>query len=104
MSDRRRSKLAVFVAAVSKSHRSKFQVFAAAVGIAVTLVGVLVVSAPRSEAAFDAFIRFTVCHATVDGTYNQMSLMSPGGHEGHKEDVILPPLSECPDKVASPGR
>ena len=87
-------------------NRSKFQMFAAAVGIAVVLVGVLVVSAPRSEAAFDAFLRINVCHAQSDGDYIEISTWSWGaaGHTSHKEDLFLPTSNPCPDKVASPSR
>ena len=91
---------------MSKRNRSKLQMFAVAVGIAVTVLGVLVVSAPRSEAAFDAFLRINVCHAQSDGDYIEISTWSWGaaGHTSHKEDVILPSSSPCPDKVARPSR
>ena len=87
-------------------NRSKLQGFAAAVGIAVTLVGVLVVSAPRSEAAFDAYLRINVCHAQSDGDYIEIETWQwgAGGHTSHKEDLFLPSSSECPDKVARPSR
>jgi hypothetical protein len=80
---------------------SKMKMFAAAVGIAVTVVGVMIASAPRSEAAIDFFLFRTVCHAQRDGSFIELEVFGAGAHAGHKEDIILPAGSTCPEKVAS---
>jgi hypothetical protein len=84
MADRRRSKLEVLVAVLS---------------LAVVLGGVLVVSTTPTQAIV-ALEYLVICHYQVQsGEYSEFT--SPGamnGHMSHKEDLILPPASFCPQK------
>ena len=84
---------------MSDRRRSKLEVFVAAIGIAVVLAGVLFASTSRSEAIV-ALEYLVLCHYQPQ---TEVYLQVVGnGHLNHKEDLVLPPKSQCP--VASPSR
>ena len=90
---------------MSDRRRSKVKVLLVAVCLAVVLGSLLIASTTPAKAVV-ALEYLVICHLKVQtGEYSQVG--SPGavnGHTSHKEDLVLPPLSVCPDKVASPSR